>query len=85
MSDKKEPSTAAQIAAELQRNRELTIKLYMARGEVPPDDAASDHSMCQEPGAGTRRPWEVYASMPGIDSLYSGLSKRTLSGGFFTS
>ena len=34
------PSLDAQIAAELQRNRDLTYKLYVARGEVPPDDNA---------------------------------------------
>ena len=31
------------------------------------------------------RSWEVYAAMPGVDSLFSGLSKRTPTGGFFTS
>ena len=42
--------------------------------------------MMQEPDAGARaRSWEVYAAMPGIDSLYSGLSKRTPTGGFFSS
>ena len=45
-----------------------------------------DHSMMGEPEEGVRpRSWEVYASMPGIDSLFSGLSKRTPTGGFFTS
>ena len=28
---------------------------------------------------------QVYAAMPGVDSLYSGLSKRTPTGGFFSS
>ena len=32
-----------------------------------------------------QRSWEVYAGMSGIDSLFSGLSKRTPTGGFFTS
>ena len=70
--------------------------------------------MSEQPPIGTRRPWEVYSTMPGVgsrppnlhrtrppirshiptpalapvvqvDSLYSGLSKRTPSGGFFTS
>jgi hypothetical protein len=134
-SSRKPPSTGAQIAMELQRNRELTNKLYTARGEVPPDDAAcatasirppccgsravlrpcdplrrSDHSMSEIPPSNVRRPWEVYAKMPGVscrhsnqravsaarrrptaaplaqvDSLYSGLSKRTPCGAFFTS
>jgi hypothetical protein len=45
-----------------------------------------DHSMMGEPEEGVRpRSWEVYSSMHGIDSLFSGLSKRTPSGGFFTS
>ena len=39
-----------------------------------------------EPEADARKAsWEVYAGMPGVDSLFSGLSKRTPSGGFFTS
>jgi hypothetical protein len=29
--------------------------------------------------------WEVYASLPGVDTLYTGVAKRTPSGGFFTS
>jgi hypothetical protein len=33
-------SLGAQIAIELQRNRELTAKLYLARGETPPNDNA---------------------------------------------
>jgi len=33
-------SLGAQIAVELQRNRELTAKLYFARGETPPNDNA---------------------------------------------
>ena len=42
--------------------------------------------MMEEPDAdGRARSWEVYAAMPGIDSLYSGLSKRTPTGGFFSS
>ncbi len=42
--------------------------------------------MMDEPEDGSRpRAWEVYASMHGVDSLFSGLSKRTPSGGFFTS
>ena len=45
-----------------------------------------DHSMMGEPHSEERpRSWEVYAAMPGIDSLFSGASKRTPSGGFFTS
>ena len=34
----KEPSPAAQLAIELQRNRELTRVLYTLRGEAPPND-----------------------------------------------
>lgn len=42
--------------------------------------------MMGEPEEGVRpRSWEVYAGMSGIDSLFSGLSKRTPTGGFFTS
>ena len=42
--------------------------------------------MTDEPAVDTRaRPWEVYAGLSGVDSLYSGLSKRTPNGGFFTS
>ena len=42
--------------------------------------------MMEEPGPDARqRSYEVYASMPGIDSLFSGLSKRTPTGGFFSS
>ena len=42
--------------------------------------------MMDEPPLDSRpRPWEVYAGMSGVDSLFSGLSKRTPSGGFFTS
>ena len=35
-----EPSKAAQLAIELNKNRELTRKLYALRGEAPPNDAA---------------------------------------------
>eukprot|EP00965_Chrysotila_dentata_P004102 132596-Pleurochrysis_carterae.AAC.4 len=45
----------------------------------------SVHSMMREPKEGERRSYEVYTGMPGVDSLYSGLSKRTPNGGFFTS
>ena len=47
---------------------------------------SDDHSVMGEPPDDARpRSWEVYAGMPGIDALFSGLSKRTPSGGFFTS
>ena len=46
----------------------------------------SVHSLQPEPAVGDRRKaWEVYAVQPGIDSLYTGIPKRTPSGGFFTS
>jgi len=35
-----EPSLGAQLAIELQRNRDLTARLYLARGEIPPNDNA---------------------------------------------
>ena len=42
--------------------------------------------MQPEPQPGDRpKAWEVYAVQPGMDALYSGLSKRTPNGGFFTS
>ena len=45
-----------------------------------------DHSMMGETKEGDRpRSWEVYAGMHGNDSLCSGVSKRTPTGGFFTS
>ena len=79
-------SIAAQLAAELQKNRELTKKLYLLRGEPPPNDTGDDHSNMGEPPVESRpRSWEVYASMQGIDSLFTGLSKRTPCGAFFTS
>ena len=34
----KDPSPAAQLAIELQKNRELTRVLYTLRGEAPPND-----------------------------------------------
>ena len=34
----KEASVAAQLAVELERNRELTRKLYTLRGEAPPNE-----------------------------------------------
>merc|ERR1712039_869161 len=82
------PSVNAQLSIEIQRNKELTAKLYSLRGETPPDanDGGSDYSAMPEPKEGDRRrPWEVYSSMGGVDSLFSGLSKRTPTGGFFTS
>lgn len=86
MSAEKQPSVAAQLAIELERNRELTRTLYTLRGEAPPNEHGDDHSMMGEPAEGTRpRSWEVYAAMPGIDSLFTGLSKRTPCGAFFTS
>jgi len=85
----KEPTTgelAAQMAAALQKNGELVRKLYTLRGEPPPNDSGDDHSVMGEPSELERpRSWEVYASMSGIDSLYTGISKRTPTGGFFTS
>mmetsp|Transcript_19627 Transcript_19627/g.55532 ORF Transcript_19627/g.55532 Transcript_19627/m.55532 type:complete len:83 (+) Transcript_19627:145-393(+) len=80
-----EMSIGAQIAVELQRNRELTAKLYLARGEIPPNDNASQHSMVEEPTSARPRPYEVYVNMPGVDNLFTGLGKRTPTGGFFTS
>ena len=42
--------------------------------------------MAPEPDPEARlKSWEVYAAQPGIDNLYSGLHKRTPTGGFFTS
>mmetsp|Transcript_62561 Transcript_62561/g.104121 ORF Transcript_62561/g.104121 Transcript_62561/m.104121 type:complete len:84 (+) Transcript_62561:38-289(+) len=82
------PSVNAQLLNEIQRNKDLTAKLYAMRGEVPPsaNDAGSDHSAMPEPKeSDRRRPWEVYSDMKGVDSLFSGLSKRTPTGGFFTS
>ena len=79
-------SVDAQMAVELQRNRELTRMLYTMRGEAPPNEHGDDHSVMGEPNEESRpRSWEVYAGMPGVDSLFSGLSKRTPTGGFFTS
>jgi hypothetical protein len=47
---------------------------------------SDDHSVMGEPPEESRqRSWEVYAGMSGVDSLFSGLSKRTPTGGFFTS
>jgi len=51
-----------------------------------PDDAASQYSTKAEPPPGSRMlSWEVYASLPGVDTLYTGVAKRTPSGGYFTS
>ena len=47
---------------------------------------SDDHTVMDEPSDTARlRSWEVYAAMSGVDSLFSGLSKRTPTGGFFTS
>ena len=66
-----------------------TLKLALLARWAHATDCArgrSNHSMMDEPDAdGRARSWEVYAAMPGIDSLYSGLSKRTPTGGFFSS
>lgn len=60
--------------------------LYTLRGEAPPNEHADDHSVMGEPEQEARpRSWEVYSGMSGVDSLFSGLSKRTPTGGFFTS
>ena len=81
-----ELSQAAQLAIALQRNRELAIRVYALRNECPPDDAASQYSTKAEAPPGSRMlSWEVYASLPGVDTLYTGVAKRTPSGGFFTS
>ena len=81
-----ELSQAAQLAIALQRNRELAIRVYALRNECPPDDAASQYSTKAEPPPGSRMlSWEVYASLPGVDTLYTGVAKRTPSGGYFTS
>ena len=46
------------------------------------DDAASQYSTKAEPPPGSRMlSWEVYASLPGVDTLYTGVAKRTPSGG----
>eukprot|EP00322_Chrysochromulina_rotalis_P008548 CAMPEP_0115863104 /NCGR_PEP_ID=MMETSP0287-20121206/18522_1 /TAXON_ID=412157 /ORGANISM="Chrysochromulina rotalis, Strain UIO044" /LENGTH=85 /DNA_ID=CAMNT_0003317551 /DNA_START=28 /DNA_END=285 /DNA_ORIENTATION=+ len=82
----KAEDTAAKLAAALEKNRELTRKLYTLRGEAPPNENQDTHSCMGEPHEEERpASWEVYAAMPGIDSLYSGLSKRTPTGGHFTS
>ena len=82
----REPSLPAQLAIELQRNRELAIRVYALRNECPPDDAASQYSTRPEPAPDSRMlSWEVYASLPGVDTLYTGVAKRTPSGGYFTS
>ena len=70
----------------LAKNRELTRHLYTLRGEAPPNEHGDDHSVMGEPAEEARpRSWEVYAGLPGVDMQFSGLSKRTPSGGFFTS
>jgi hypothetical protein len=47
---------------------------------------SDDHSNMDDPYSESRpRSWEVYSAMAGVDSLFSGLSKRTPTGGFFTS
>ena len=50
-----------------------------------PDDAASQYSTKAEPPRARACSWEVYASLPGVDTLYTGVAKRTPSGGYFTS
>jgi hypothetical protein len=43
----KEPSVAAQLAIELQKNRELTRVLYTLRGEAPPNDHGCAQKTCR--------------------------------------
>jgi hypothetical protein len=45
----------------------------------------SQHSALEEPMQERPRPHEVYANLPGVDNLFTGLGKRTPTGGFFTS
>ena len=53
---------------------------------LPSSHRSDDHSVMGEPEEKARpRSWEVYAGMPGVDSLFTGLSKRTPCGAFFTS
>ncbi|KAL1515127.1 hypothetical protein AB1Y20_004189 [Prymnesium parvum] len=82
-----EPSLAEQLAFETQRNRELTRTLRTLRGEPPPPAETGAQSSAREQPVSEEqaRSWSIYASMPGVDSLYSGLSKRTPTGGFFSS
>ena len=46
-----QPSVSAQLAIALEKNRELTRKLYTIRNEAPPDDAgcAAPHSRTASP------------------------------------
>ena len=86
MAETKELSTAAKLAIALQENRELTRKLYTLRGEAPPNEHGDDYSTMGEPVEAARPlAWEIYAGLPGVDNQYSGLSKRTPTGGFFSS
>ena len=79
-----QPSTDAQLALALQKNKELVSKLRTLRGEVAsPDDAGSAPSMSSE--VLYKGNSEVYARQPGLDALSTGLSKRTPCGAFFTS
>ena len=82
------PNDNACVAAHYLRRRHTTSSLGCARisKATSPHVRRSVHSMLDEPSAEARsRSWEVYGSMPGMDSLYTGASKRTPTGGFFTS
>lgn len=72
---------AQELKSLLAENTELVRVLYTLRGEAPPNNGSDDHSVMGEPHEEERpRSWEVYAAMPGIDSMPSGLSKRTPTG-----
>jgi hypothetical protein len=76
-----EKALALELQKQLAKNTELVRVLYTLRGEAPPNNNSDDHSVMGEPHEEERpRSWEVYSAMPGIDSLHTGLSKRTPNG-----
>jgi hypothetical protein len=55
------------------------------RDDDATEDAESTGSCAPEPPPGKKFSEDIFANLPGIDNRNTGLSKRTVTGGYFTS
>mmetsp|Transcript_15275 Transcript_15275/g.41031 ORF Transcript_15275/g.41031 Transcript_15275/m.41031 type:complete len:98 (+) Transcript_15275:42-335(+) len=81
-----EADLSAEYAAEAERHTKLRAELtrieHLERFEVP-DEPPDDVLPLPKPGD-PKYSQEVYVNQSGVDSFITGISKRTPSGGFFT-
>ena len=77
-----EPDVISLSAAKLDLERPTRPEL---RHNDAADDAESTGSCAPEPPPGKMFSEDIFANLPGIDNRNTGLSKRTVTGGYFTS